>query len=209
MLTKVNTESASERRRADVMLDQTLAMLTPLVRLLVRNGVTYPQLVGVLKGVFLRAAHEELSESGKRVSDSAISIVSGVHRKDVRALRPDKNPASRAELAMSLAGEVIDRWTTDQRYTSEDGSPRPLPLRNGSSEQPSFEQLMQSVSRDLHSRAVLDELLRLGAVEVVNDVAHLRAERLVADMSFVDAINETGRDVNSRLAALEGSLRRR
>ena len=45
MCLQVSAEKTGDASRSDVLLDQTLAMLAPLVRLLVANGVTFPQLV--------------------------------------------------------------------------------------------------------------------------------------------------------------------
>lgn len=184
-------------------------MLMPLIRLLVAHGVTYPRFVAALKPAFLRAAHTELSDSGKRISDSALSIMSGVHRKDVRALMADERPRANGQRALSLADEVIARWMKDPRYTTRDGLPLDLPVRtsNGAQDKPSFDALMQSVSRDFHSRAALDELTRLGVVEVVNDVARLTIDRAVADRSFIAAISYVGSAVHDQLSTIEQEIR--
>ncbi len=208
MCFQVSAEKTGDASRSDVLLDQTLAMLAPLVRLLVANGVTFPQLVAALKPAFLRAAQAELSQSGKRINDSAISIVSGVHRKDVRALSSESRLTARVRQPLpSLAGEVIARWASDPQYVDQDGLPRALPVRNGNAKsEPSFERLSQSVSRDFHSRAVLEELLRLGFVEVSDDIARLHLERAVADRSFIHAMAYIARNVHDHLAAIEGNF---
>ena len=208
MCFQVSAEKTGDASRSDVLLDQTLAMLAPLVRLLVANGVTFPQLVAALKPTFLRAAQVELSQSGKRINDSAISIVSGVHRKDVRALSSESRLTARVRQPLpSLAGEVIARWASDPQYVDEDGLPLALPVRNGKARsEPSFERLSQSVSRDFHSRAVLEELLRLGFVEVSDDIARLHIECAVADRSFIHAMAYIARNVHDHLAAIEGNF---
>jgi hypothetical protein len=45
-----------------LVLDRVLRVLQPLVRLLVRNGVTYTVLAAALKRVFLDAARRELAQ---------------------------------------------------------------------------------------------------------------------------------------------------
>jgi len=204
----VSPEKTGDASRSDVLLDQTLAMLAPLVRLLVANGVTFPQLVAALKPAFLRAAQAELSQSGKRINDSAISIVSGVHRKDVRALSSESRLTARVRAPLpSLAGEVVARWASDPQYVDQDGLPQALPVRNGNAKsEPSFEQLSQSVSRDFHSRAMLEELLRLGLVEISDDVARLDLARAVADHSFIHTMAYIARNVHDHLAAIEGNF---
>ena len=69
-----------------LVLDRVLALLRPLVRLLLRHGVTYPVFAAALKRVFLAAAQDELAGRGMAGTDSAVSLLSGVHRRDVRTL---------------------------------------------------------------------------------------------------------------------------
>lgn len=70
------------------VLTQVLAMLQPLVVWLLRSGVGYTDLTAALKPVFLEAARAELARTGAKQTDSAISLLSGVHRKDVRRDKP-------------------------------------------------------------------------------------------------------------------------
>lgn len=151
--------------RPALLLDRVLHLLRPLVRLLVRNGVGYPAFAAALKRVFLEAARKELTDRGMPQTDSALSLLSGVHRRDVRQLgrhAGTADPSDTAPAPMSLAAEVVARWMNDARYLQPDGSPRHLP-RSGSED--SFDDLVSSVSNDVRPRAVLDELLRLGVVQ--------------------------------------------
>ena len=142
-----------------LMLDRVLHVLQPLVRLLVRNGVTYPVLAAALKRVFLDAARAELAERGMARTDSAVSLLCGVHRRDVRNLGRAEPAALPAPLG--LAAQVVARWMNDGAFQDDDGRPRALP-RSGTAA--GFDSLVASVSRDVRPRAVLDELLRLGVV---------------------------------------------
>ena len=204
----MSAEKTSDASRSDVLLDQTVAMLAPLIRLLVAHGVTYPQLAVALKPAFLRAARAELAQSGKRINDSAISIVSGVHRKDVRALSCSQSRATHEQKPLrSLADEVANRWASDPHYLDQDGLPLALPVRNGIAQsEPSFERLSQSVTRDFHSRAVLDELVRLDLIEISDDIARLDQQRAIADRSFVHTMDYIARNVHDHLAAIEGNF---
>jgi hypothetical protein len=75
--------------------------MRPLVRLLVRHGVTYPVFATALKRVFLDAAIDELRERAMAQTDSAVSLLSGVHRRDVRTLT--RASAARARACRSAA----------------------------------------------------------------------------------------------------------
>lgn len=192
---------------ADALLDESVAMLTPLVRLLVASGVTYPQFTAALKAIFLRAAHAELESSKKRVTDSAVSLLSGVHRKDVRALTSDGVlRAQGVDRMQSLPDEIFTRWTNDPNYLDVDGLPRVLPMRGRTADEASFEQLTQSVSRDFHPRSILDELVRLGLADVQADTVRLRAYTYVPHEDFERTVRYVRANIANHLAAASGNL---
>jgi hypothetical protein len=67
------------------------------------------------------------------------------------------------------------RGPTIRNSLDADGLPKVLPLRSRAADETSFEQLSHSISRDFHSRAVLEELVRLELAEVNADTVRLRA----------------------------------
>ena len=155
-----------------LVLDRVLRVLQPLVRLLVKNGVTYPVLAAALKHVFLDAARAELASRNMAQTDSAVSLLCGVHRRDVRTLSgtlsgklsgklsAQKNAPPPAPLGM--AAQVVARWMNGPGFQDRHGAPRVL---NKSGAVDSFDALVAAVSSDVRPRAVLDDLVRLGVVE--------------------------------------------
>lgn len=131
-----------------------------------RSGVRHREFSAALKPVFLKAAAEEAARTGGKGTDSALSLLSGLHRKDVRALLPcldEPDPA--AGLGKPTpASQVTTRWLTS-------GLPDSL-LTEGAA--PSFKALVRQVSSDLHPRSVLQELLRLGVVDESDGQVNLR-----------------------------------
>jgi hypothetical protein len=201
-------QTPGEASRGDVLIEQSLAMLAPLVRLLVASGVTYPQFTTALKLSFLRAAHAELSSGDKRITDSAISLLSGIHRKDVRALAANGAlPARLADRAASLPDEVFMRWTNDPQFLDLDGLPKVLPIRSRTPGEASFETLAQSVSRDFHSRSVLEELVRLGMAEESAESVRLRSTSYVPRSGLADALAFMAAAVGDHIAASAENIR--
>lgn len=161
-----NRSAAAPRRlqptpeHAELALREAAALMAPVALWLLRHGVSYPAFAELLKSVFVEAARSELQRADTKPTQSALSLLSGVHRKDVRDLgaamattRPHRRP--------TLSSQVFTRWLHDSRYRSKDGKPRALP-RIGAGR--SFETLCRELSNDVHPRSVLDELLRLGQV---------------------------------------------
>lgn len=151
--------------RHQIVLRTVLRALRPLLLLLLRHGVTYTAFAAALKPAFLEAARQELQAQAMPVTDSALTLLSGVHRRDVRALtRGEAHVSSEGDLNMpvSLAGEVVGRWMSDPAWHDAQGRPREL-------SRASFDELVSAVSQDVRPRALREELVRLGVVTCAED----------------------------------------
>lgn len=194
-------------------LARVLHVLRPLVRLLVHHGITYPALAAALKQVFLEEARRELQRRGMPATDSALTLLSGVHRRDVRTLTREAPTATRAasaasaasEAPRSLASEVVGRWMHERRYLDRGGHPRVL--ARGAGEAGSFDHLVESVSRDVRPRAVLDELLRLGVAEESPEGVRLLAEGFAPKRGFDEMAALFAANVHDHAAAAVANLR--
>lgn len=155
------------------VLAQVLTVMRPLVRWLLRSGVNYGTLSTALKRIFLEEARQELQRTGGKVTDSALSVLSGVHRKDVRTLahEDDGGPV----WSPTPASALFTRWITDPRLR-EGGALRERLPRQGPL---SFETLAREVSTDVHPRTLLEELVRLALVRVEGDEIVLDARSFV------------------------------
>lgn len=134
------------------------SILKPLARALIRHGVTAPAVYRLLKQAYVEVAAEEFGLDGAPPTDSRISVLTGVHRRDVKALReaePDDDAGARRKI--SVVSLVIGRWLASPETTDAGGAPIPLP-RSGDAH-PNFEDLVVSVSKDVRPRTVLDELV--------------------------------------------------
>ncbi|ARO88792.1 hypothetical protein EBAPG3_014010 [Nitrosospira lacus] len=140
-------------------------VLRPLVKLMLARGVTYIYLADLLKGLFVEVADKEFRSGNKPSTDSHISLVSGVHRKDVKRLRRGVHSNMETIPAVvSLGTRLVSLWANSPRYQDENSRPKPLPRFISEGGDISFEGLVATVSSDIRSRAVLDEWLRLGVV---------------------------------------------
>lgn len=154
------------------MLDAVRRLMKPLVRGLLRHGVTLSGLEEMLRALYVDVARDELSKQGK-VTQSAVSLMTGVHRKDVRRLLDanvqdgvpkDGEPPFEVS-ASSIGARVLMMWSGDPAYSDGAGQARKLP-RRAAAGLPSFEALVQKVSTDVRPRAVFDEWRRLGLIAV-------------------------------------------
>jgi len=142
-------------------------VLQPLVRLMLARGITYPYLAELLKGLFVEVADKDFRLNDKPATDSRISLLSGVHRKDVSRLRAAlKTDGDISPSVVSFGSQLVSRWLGSAQYLDENGKSKSLARLASEGGECSFEALVASVSKDIRSRVVLDEWLRLGVVHL-------------------------------------------
>lgn len=177
-------------------------LLRPLVRVLIAKDITFPALSRLLKAVYVDVAQADFSDEGKPLTDSRISLLTGVHRKDIKALREGRAQPGGAPPALSRNAHLIALWTGAPDYLDPRGQPRPLPRQRSDKGGTSFEELVESVSTDIRPRAVLDEWLRRGLARMDDDDrVHLETSAFVPSEDFADIAYYFGRNLRDHIAA--------
>ncbi|HYZ61827.1 MAG TPA: DUF6502 family protein [Acetobacteraceae bacterium] len=149
---------------SDLLLRAVARLLRPLVRLLIQAGVGFPALADLLRTLYVEVAIRDLLTDPQARTDSRVSVLTGVHRKEIRRRRtaPDEpEPPS-----LTLSSKVVARWLGTRALTDDHGKPLPLE-RAGPA--PSFEALVGSVTTDVRPRALLDEWLDAGVASLDPD----------------------------------------
>ncbi|MGJ4885456.1 DUF6502 family protein [Bradyrhizobium sp. HKCCYLRH3097] len=196
------SKSASHQPIAAASLRAPLArLLRPLVRLCIRGGMTFPELAQLLRELFVNVAEHDFALEGKEQTDSRVSLLTGIHRKEVARLRGAGAPVNETPATLSLTSAIMARWLAAPEFTDGKGDPLPLP-RVASGDAPSFEQLVSSITKDVRPRAVLDEWLDRELVTINGD-----EEIVLVDTGFVPRGDDErkwhylGRNLHDHIAA--------
>jgi hypothetical protein len=176
-------------------------VLKPLARVLIARGIAAPAFYRLVKKAYVDVAAEQM---GAAATDSRISVATGVHRRDVKALRSeDADDTDGPGRKISLLATVLGKWMSEPAYCDESG-PRPLPRKSGDS--PNFNGLVYAVSRDVRPRTVLDELVARGLVTVTEEAVILSAEGLVGGGDETQKIHFFAHNVGDHLSAAAENL---
>ena len=183
-------------------------VLRPLVRLMLARGVTYPYLSDLLKALFVEVADKDFRIAAKPPTDSRVSLVSGVHRKEVNRLRQEM--ASEVEIVpsvVSLGAQLMAVWVGTPRYLDENSQPLALARFASEGGDLSFEALVASVNSDIRSRVVLDEWLRLGLVRFdAQRRVYLNVQAFVPAEGFEEKAFYFGHNLHDHAAAAAHNL---
>lgn len=162
------------------LTDAVRALLAPVARLALARGLPFAVVEELFKQMLVHEADMAHAAMLPHRKVSRISTATGINRREVTRLiqvlregRIGEAPARR-----SLATEVFAHWMSAPAYHDKRGQPKVL-RRQGKA--PSFESLARSVTRDVHPRSILDELLRLNlaSLDGAADTVALKRETFV------------------------------
>lgn len=188
--------SAPVQHRA--LLAACRAVLRPLARLAVGGGLPFAQVAEVLKQSFVEAARDAHPGAAPHRAVSRISATTGLNRREVTRLIQNRERDLPAR--PSPATQVFTRWLSDPALRGSRRVPLALRLQGPA---PSFESLAHSVTRDVHPRALLEELSRLGLARMdeADGRVHLLHSAFVPRADLDRMLAFLGANVGDHLAA--------
>lgn len=198
-ITTKTDETRCDASYEETAIIQTLnRLVVPLARLCLANGISFAIAEEVLKRAFVQEADALQPGAPGHGMVSRISTATGINRREVT--RISRLETVKPVTKQPLASEVLARWTTDHTYRNQDGVLNEL-KRLGPA--PSFETLAQSITRDVHHRSMLDELIRLGFVSYDEglDLVSLTRKDYVPGVDSRQMLDFLGNNVGDHLNA--------
>lgn len=182
-----------------------LRLLRPLARILLRNGVSYSTFADLAKWVYVDVAMQEFGVEGRKQSISRAAIITGLSRKEVSRVRQLPKPDDLASSERyNRAARVIAGWRRDPDFLDDKSQPAVLPMTDGG---PSVNELVKRYSGDVPARAILDELIRVGAVEQLEDGKfRLLVRAYIPEGSEIDKLNILGTDVGYLISTIDHNM---
>lgn len=182
-----------------------LKLLRPLTRILLRNGVSFGTFSDLAKWVYVDVAAKEFGIKDRKQTTSRVSTITGLSRREVMRVRQLPRPEVTAITERhNRAARVIAAWRREKKFCDETGKPIPLPMEGGGR---SFNQLVNRFSGNVPPRAILDELMRVGAVERLEDGrVSLIARAYIPKGTDVSRLHLLGVDVRHLLATIAHNL---
>ena len=194
-----------ENKYLQALSAAALRLLRPLVRIMLREGISYKTFVDLVKWVYVDVAMKEFGIEGRKQSISRVSVITGLSRKEVLRVRRLERPDDSASAEKyNRAARVIAGWRRDKDFLDAKGRPASLPMIGKGA---TFAELTRRFSGDVPVRALLDELIRIGAVKRLrNNRIRLIARVYVPEGSNVDKLQILGTDVSYLIATIDHNL---
>ncbi len=180
-------------------------ILRPLIHILIRNGISYGTFADLAKWLFVDVANREFAIEGRKQTISRVSVITGLNRKEVKRVSELTVPDDRASSERyNRAARVIAGWRRDKAFRQKNGAPADLPKSGPGS---TFQTLVKKYSGDMPFRAVLDELIRVGAAARLDDGrVHLMARAYLPAGDETMKIHILGADVAQLINSIRHNL---
>lgn len=169
-------------------------LLGPLIRILLRQGISYAEFSEIAKAVYVEVALKDFKVAGRKATRTRVAVITGLTRKEVKrvideAVKDQYEPKSK----FSRLGRVLVGWHTDTDFTGPYGLPLELQYETNSPGEPTFAELVKRHSGDMSPRSILDELIRVGAARET-DAGWYRVLRreYITDAQGTDTFERTG-----------------
>jgi hypothetical protein len=182
-------------------------VLHPLVRILVRFGVSAGEFKAIVDSVYAHAGSEYLAEQGERATYSKLAVITGINRAFLPAIlaNPQDEFHPRSNTQLHRAARVLNGWYDDKLFQTSLGDPAVLPVDG---ERRSFRQLVELYSGGVYHQTMLSELERVGAIRLVSG-GRVRAMRRspVSGGANLESMLTTAETAGDMLNTLEHNLR--
>jgi hypothetical protein len=182
-----------------------IRMLRPLVRILLRNGMSFRTFSDLVKKLFVDVALEEFGLEGRKQSISRVSVLTGLSRKEVKRVLELPEPLDNESAEQyNRAARVIAGWRRDKDFLDRKGNPTDLKIQGKGT---TFSALVKRYSGDLPVRAILDELSRVNAVSLLkNGRVRLRARSYIPQSDETIKIHILGTDAGYLISTIDHNL---
>jgi hypothetical protein len=181
-------------------------IFTAVARVALRRGVPFDAVAEVAKRAFVDVAYREFTIPRRKQSASRVSVLTGIHRKEIGRLKAAAGPRDdEAANRITCAAGVVAAWHRDRTFTDRRGMPAALPFDKST---PCFSDLVKRYGKgDIPARAVLDELVRVNAVTRQRDGRiRLLATAYVPETTSPEALAILGSDVSDLISAIDHNL---
>jgi Family of unknown function (DUF6502) len=172
---------AARETRTDVRLVATKALLQlfePLIGFVLDSGLSTLELHSIIREAAVRTVAARQLELARRVNISGIAASTGIPRGEISRILNSNAGSSRrvVDRLQQSTNRILAVWHQDPKFANPAGKPMDLRIYGRGT---TFDSLVRTYGRGIPTRAMLDELTRVGAAEVLS--SHLvRAKAMVA-----------------------------
>lgn len=181
-------------------------LLTPVIRMMLRNGLTYKEFSNLAKEMFVDVSAKDYGVRGRETNTSRIAVITGIDRKEVKRIRDSLKACGavdQSQLKQDRITRLLSAWHRDQDFLDTNGLPKLLPIDG----KISFSLLVKRHAGDVPLKALMKEMIRVGVIEPTdNDQLRVLKQALIPSQSDPEALLRAGSVIHDMGATLHHNL---
>ena len=151
-----------QEKLKEQILDALLLISRPIVRILLRYGISHREFAEVTKTAFVDVASADFGLRGRPTNISRVAVMTGLTRKEVKRIRDLISKGDRSiSVKTTPISDVLHHWHAQAEFTDNDGKPLRLPFSGGVA---SFSSLVKAYGGDVPAGAMRTEMMRVGVI---------------------------------------------
>lgn len=200
-MTDLISHLPSDIQTKEAALSSMEQIFESLAGLMIDCGITTYDAGQLLRVVAVRAASIRVRNESGRESKSRVAAITGLSRSEVSRLwKPRSTTLRSAKSTLRPAQRILSTWYNSTHFLASNGEPDILPVFGG---RRSFQRLVKANSAGIPIRAMLDELISIGAVELLPN-QRVRAKARIPVQKGFNA--ESIRSIGERTSDFLGTL---
>ena len=142
-------------------------LLLPVVRFLLKNGVTWNEFGELSKEAYVQVAREDYGIERRPTNNSRVAMLTGLSRREVARVRDGllEGKQHAPESQGNRISRVLTGWHVDSEFTDDNGQPIDLPPTGARG---SLSALLKKYAGDLPHGAIRKEMQQRGLIEELN-----------------------------------------
>jgi len=187
-----------------ILSESAIRILRPLVRVLLRNGVSCGSFEELVRKAYVDEAFSMGQKNQLKTNISSVSAQTGLSRKEVKRLSElQSDHHEEIEQKYNRAVRVISGWLNDKKYIDSSGNAKIIPLDG---EDGSFATLIKEYSGDITTKAMLNLLVAAECVKVQDNEVHLIKHAYVPGQDSAEVIRILGADTSELISTIDFNL---
>jgi hypothetical protein len=173
------SEKAGRSGIRHVAREALLELMQPLAGFVLDSGLSAGELQAIFREAAVKSAAARQLETSPRVNVSGIAATTGIPRAEISRILRVSAKVGKDEIdnQQQSTNRILAAWHQDPKFTDPNGQPADLKMFGRGA---TFEALARKYGLGIPTRAVLDELLRSGAIELLAQTQKVRAKTSMA-----------------------------
>lgn len=143
-----------------------LQLFEPLAGFVIDSGLSTSELNSILRQAAVRSVASRQMQVSGRMNISGIAATTGIPRSEISRILKNsgRENGKLRDRRQQSTNRILAAWHNEPKFTDPNGQPADLKLYGRGA---TFESLVRAHGRGIPTRAVLDELIRTHAVDVL------------------------------------------